>query len=194
MQAPCQLCGKKEATIHLTELDASGHPRELHACASCTQALGSALEDGPPPIASLLEHASAGTSSSSEGGETVTEPEQPCPQCGLEFSEYAANNLFGCAHDYLAFSEQVEALLARYHGATRHVGRAPARASHAPAALPATAPSPPAAPTPAALAVPPAVSERRRLEGALKEAVAKERYEEAAQLRDQLRQLGKDPG
>jgi protein arginine kinase activator len=184
MHPLCQLCGKRPATTHLTELEPEGDRRELHLCSACIQSLGVQLESGPPSIATLLAKTTSeseveGDADDDEGeasGETSAEaePDESCPVCGLEFSEYANNNLFGCANCYLAFGERIEALLKRYHGATRHIGRAPRKA-----------------PSTAAVASAPKQrgSERRKLETSLKEAVAKERYEEAATLRDQLRKL-----
>jgi protein arginine kinase activator len=178
MHTPCQLCAKRPATTHLTELDASGGNRELHLCGHCIQSLGIPLQDGPPPIAELIEKGAEDVvaATSEVAGNEVAEvvEDETCPQCGLAFSEYTANNLFGCAHDYAAFSEQLEPLLKRYHGATRHVGRAPTRTPE---------------PAPAAEAVATPLGTRRRLEAALKDAVTHEHYEEAARVRDQLRQL-----
>jgi protein arginine kinase activator len=181
MHPLCQICGKRPATTHLTELEPEGGRRELHLCSACLQSMNVQLESGPPPIAQLLAKsagggdAEGGAESEGESETVAVEPgaDEACASCGLRFSDYASNNLFGCASCYLSFGDRVEALLKRYHGATRHVGRAPRRA---PTAAPATAPARKS-------------GERRRLETALKEAVAKERYEEAALLRDQLRKL-----
>ncbi len=115
--------------------------------------------------------------------------------CGLSYADYAGLNLFGCAHDYVAFGDQLELLLSRYHGASHHIGPQPSRA---PSPGPVTAA--PTAETAAEAAT--AVAERdadadgkqrRRLEAELKDAVAKERYEDAARLRDALKGLGQEP-
>ncbi len=96
------------------------------------------------------------------------EEESPaCPSCGLKFAEYQQINLFGCAHDWTAFAEPVADLVRRWHGAERHVGRRPGDA--APAEIDAR---------------------RAELTAELAAAVAGERYEEAATLRDRLRRLG----
>lgn len=90
-----------------------------------------------------------------------------CPSCGLSFAEYQQVNLFGCAHDWTGFAEPVGELVRRWHGAERHVGRRPGDA--APAEIDAR---------------------RAELTAELAAAVAGERYEEAATLRDRLRRLG----
>jgi protein arginine kinase activator len=178
MHTVCQLCSKRPATTHLTEMDASGARKELHLCAQCLQGMGVRLEEGPPSIASLLEKPAADldvpVTASPDAKDAADADEKQCPACGLEFSEYVANNLFGCSEDYASFRPQIEVLLKRYQGATRHVGRLPVRAASPGAARPPTG----------------RTSKRVALEKALKDAVAQERYEDAASLRDQLQKLG----
>jgi len=174
----CQLCSKNQATTHLTELtaDGSGH-RELHLCAGCIAANQLRLEAGPPPIAEILASKTASEiGDATEAAEAISDPSDemaeaapPCPQCGLTFAEFAANNRFGCAHDYSAFHTRIDTLLRRYHGSNQHIGRLPV----------------------ARIAAADGVSVRRaQLDAALREAVSSENYERAAQLRDELRRLG----
>lgn len=186
MHTMCQICGKRPATTHLTELAPAGERRELHICGQCVHAMGLHLEAGPPAISSILDSAQHGDATAESdidvtAGDTAVQgasgedesADPTCPACGLSMSEYAANNLFGCSNDYHAFGEKLENLLKRYHGATRHVGRGPLRPSAGVAAvIPAKG-----------------TSQRRKLETALKDAVARERYEDAASIRDQLRTL-----
>ena len=73
----------------------------------------------------------------------------------------------GCPRCYEVFRQHVVALLARVHDATAHRGRYPGRSNHK-------------APDPVDVS---AVREQ------LESAIAGERYEEAAALRDQLRRI-----
>jgi protein arginine kinase activator len=173
----CQICVKRPATTHLTELGpGSGQVQELHLCATCIQQLGLKLEAGPPSIASVLDRKDDGQAEAGPpaAGATAAASEARCPVCGLTFGEFGSGKLFGCANDYTAFASQVEKLLRRYHGAVQHGGRQPG--SHAPAP----------------------VDERQirrtRLDAALREAVASEDYENAAKLRDELRRLDQTTG
>ncbi len=179
MPCPCQLCPATNATVHLTELAADGMRSELHICRACVVRLDLTL-DHPPAISVLLAGkqpaaGSAGDSagdSASEEADTVAvqAPEQACPQCGLEFSAYAQNNLFGCSECYEAFAPQVSELVRRYHGSLQHAGRLPAGGADLPAQAHRSA-------------------TRHALNAELAEAVAHEQYERAANLRDQLREL-----
>ncbi len=173
----CQICGKRPATTHLTELDgesAAGR-QELHLCATCIQRLDLKLESGPPAIATILSMKAEDVGGAKPLTLTATTEDgadERCPHCGLSFGEFGSGKLFGCPHDYTAFSVQIDLLLGRYHGTTRHIGRGPRNAPAAGDDL---------------------SSRRTLLDNALRAAVAGEHYEDAARLRDELRRLDR-PG
>jgi protein arginine kinase activator len=172
----CQLCSKRPATTHLTELDQeSGQRQELHICATCIQRLDLKLENGPPPIAEILgmKPDDASSTKIKVTGHLslshVLKGEDRCPHCGLAFSEFGSGKLFGCAHDYSAFGSKIDTLLRNYHGTTQHQGRRPG-----------------SEPDSAQDAV---TARRAKLDAALREAVVNENYENAAKLRDELKRL-----
>lgn len=172
----CQLCSKRPATAHLTELDPySGQRQELHICSTCIQRLDLKLESGPPPIAVILGMKPDDASSAKLkviGNLSVParlKNDTTCPHCGLAFSEFGSGKLFGCAHDYSTFGDKIETLLRNYHGTTRHIGRLPG--------------SEPATP------IDPIAARRARLDASLRDAVVSENYETAAALRDEIKSL-----
>jgi len=180
LDVTCQICAKRPATTHLTELDpGTGQRQELHLCATCIQRLDLKLELGPPPIATILDMKPEDGGSVkikinlNPGTATVTaSDEERCPECALAFSEFGSGKLFGCAHDYTAFADKVEALLRNYHGTSQHLGRHPVDIQTVAAGVEIRA-------------------HRAQLDAALRVAVADEKYEDAARLRDQLRGLEK---
>lgn len=87
-----------------------------------------------------------------------------CPDCGLSYAGFRAEGRLGCPGEYDAFRSALEPLLERIHRANRHAGKRPRRV------------------------------ERGRLRAELAEAVAAERYEVAAQLRDALRAVEGETG
>jgi protein arginine kinase activator len=89
--------------------------------------------------------------------------ESRCPSCGLTRGEYRRRSRLGCAGCYAHFARELAPVLRDMHKGTRHVGKVPRREHGA--------------------------IERRRLEAALQAAVAAQRFEEAAALRDRLRTL-----
>jgi protein arginine kinase activator len=161
MATTCQRCGNRPATVHVTEVSAAGGHAEAHLCSPCCQDAGWVPALPPPAVAELVAAKPAQAVSDSEP------PEEGCPTCGLAFSDYQQVNLLGCAHDWIRFSEPLRELVQRWHGSERHVGRRPGDAA-------------------------PAAGDARRAElnAELAAAIAGERYEEAARLRDLL--LGQD--
>jgi protein arginine kinase activator len=89
-----------------------------------------------------------------------------CPSCGIKYMEFKAAGRFGCPHDYEVFREPLLPLLERIHRGRRHVGKVP------PNALKRTA----------------VQTELRNLRQQLQTAVEREEYEQAARLRDLIRQ------
>ncbi|MFO0950448.1 MAG: UvrB/UvrC motif-containing protein [Isosphaeraceae bacterium] len=153
----CQRCSS-EAKVHLTET-VNGRRREVHLCASCARKAGVLPEESPAelPLDKVVQGLIL-----THVGELVGElAGLTCPDCGLKFMEYRAEGRLGCPHDYAVFARGLLPVVQRAHGATRHVGKT-AR-------------------------VRPAAAARLRLRTRLREAVAREDYEEAARVRDQLR-------
>ena len=93
--------------------------------------------------------------------------QRECPHCGVKFVEFRNSGRLVCPHDYDEFREELLPLLENIHGETRHVGKTPRR-------LPQSRQ---------------AQSEMMQLRKQLQQAVTREAYEEAAQIRDQIHRL-----
>jgi protein arginine kinase activator len=159
-------CGKKLATIHVTEI-VDGEKKELHLCEDCAQkqkVLFSTIEsmgDLKEIFSGLVSGASQGENDSLKGLQ--------CPECGITYEEFQKTTRFGCPNDYEVFREAVDPLLERIHGTTEHQGKAVAA---------------PALARPADRLI--------ELRAELRKAVAEEAYEHAARIRDQIYELKKD--
>jgi protein arginine kinase activator len=162
----CQHC-QDEATVHLTET-VEGRRRELHLCLACAREAGLALPEEPPALA--LDAVIQGLIVANVGELAGELAGLTCPDCGLKFMEFRARGRLGCPHDYRVFARGLLPLLGRAHGATRHVGKVARRR-----------------PTATATA-----GDRLRLRARLRDAIAREDYELAARLRDQLRHKDAD--
>ena len=90
-----------------------------------------------------------------------------CPRCNLLYSSFRETGRLGCSACYEAFAQQLRPLLRRVHGAIRHSGRTPA-VDDAHAAR---------------------RRESRTLQEQMERAVARDDFEQAARLRDQIRAL-----
>src|SRR5207245_6688672 len=90
-----------------------------------------------------------------------------CPVCGIKFVEFRNSGRLGCPHDYQEFLEELTPLLENIHGEVKHCGKVPRRQPQNKQAQ----------------------NELLQLRKQLQQAVTREAYEEAAQLRDRIRQL-----
>lgn len=110
----CQLCNKKPATWHITDV-VGGEPRELHLCDDCAkekakgQSMASFLDDLVKSSAKQIAQMS----------------KLVCPRCGTSYLDFHTQRRLGCPHDYEAFGEAMMTLLEKVHRETSHVGKVP---------------------------------------------------------------------
>lgn len=149
----------KAATLHITEVITEDQFEELHLCEECANKY---LYE-PQQKAG----AKTGEVPAEEGEETAALNQRECPQCGIKFVEFRNSGRLGCSHDYQEFREELLPLLENIHGETRHCGKTPRR-------LPQNEQT---------------QAELLTLRKQLQQAVTKEAYEEAARLRDRIKQI-----
>lgn len=111
----CDICGKRAATVHLTEI-IDGNIQELHLCEDCalkkSQEMQKSFSLGDM-LASLVE--------------TVSSEEESliCPRCGLTYSEFRKTGRLGCSNCYSAFKRQLTQLIKTVQGSNLHTGKVP---------------------------------------------------------------------
>jgi protein arginine kinase activator len=165
----CSACQKAPATIVIMDLSAGAVTGQQHLCAPCAEGLGVVAKKAQLKMsAELLEDLLGSIQGKSRGRR-----ENACPGCGMTSLDFKQKGRLGCPRCYETFRAELVPLLQRVHEAQSHRGRLPGGRT----------PAPPSAPVPAD----PLADLRRRLE----DAVRGERYEEAAQLRDDLRDAEK---
>src|SRR3989442_1613805 len=155
----CQSCSN-QATVHLTDI-VGGTKKEMHLCQDCAekQQLIKQEELNLPAILQTLIGQHVGPLTDELARLT-------CPACGIRYMEFRNEGRLGCPYDYEVFRVALAPLLQRIHRADRHVGKAPRRRCLAPAVQ----------------------AELVELRNQLRVAVEAEAYEEAARLRDLIRQ------
>ncbi len=163
----CQICNKRTATIHLTEIS-DGLRTEMHLCEHCAQEQGIAAKT-QISINELLSSLLAAQPSDDELFGPSEQAAQ-CPHCGFTLEQFRRQGLLGCPHDYEVFEKSLRGLIEKAHnGRTTHCGKAPSK-------------TPQQTRTHMELA-----NLRRQLDAA----VQSEDYERAARLRDKINQMEK---
>jgi protein arginine kinase activator len=121
----CQVCQKKEATIHLTEIT-DGVRSEMHLCEHCAQEEGIAVKS-QLSINELLSGLLA-TQPSDDELFGDTEQELSCPNCGFTLAQFTKEAVLGCPHDYEVFEKLLLPLIEKAHnGQTVHRGKIPSK-------------------------------------------------------------------
>ena len=155
----CQACNQP-ATVHLTDI-VNGHKREVHLCQACAEKK-QILKHQELNLSAILQ-----TVIGQHIGPLTEELGRlTCPSCGIKYMEFKAEGRLGCPQDYQVFHDALLPLLQRIHRGLRHVGKIPAHAVRN-AALQA---------------------ELMELRQQQRKAIEAEAYEEAARLRDVIRQ------
>ena len=162
----CEHCHENEAKISYTMVEGND-TKEMHVRPSCFQEFlaeqfpSSQIPplDIQPMIQELL--------SLFHGKDAEEEEGRTCPVCGRSLKEFRKTGMFGCDNCYNTFAEELNALLPRMQGADHHVGAMPEAFRRNREAS----------------------EKERALKDRLDAAVADERYEDAALLRDEIKAL-----
>lgn len=155
----CNKC-PNAATLHITEILGEDHVEELHLCEVCAHKYLSQPQPKQPGNKSASIVAS-------EDSDEPASLHHECDMCGIKFVDFRNTGRLGCPHDYDVFHDELLQLLENIHGETKHVGKVPRRLPQSKVTQ----------------------AELMQLRKQLLQAVHREAYEEAAQLRDRIRQL-----
>jgi protein arginine kinase activator len=158
----CELCKQSQATVHLTEI-VNEQMTELHLCESCANQKGAQVESHFG-LSDLL----SGLAEFGKSPETEEVSTKACPTCGMTYDDFRKVGRLGCADCYPTFKRSLGSLLKRIHGSPIHLGKSPMRLVK---------------PTKTGK------TEMAELKRKLERAIEDEAFEEAAQLRDQIRRI-----
>lgn len=171
----CTSCQKSLASVHVLDLMGGVLTGEQSLCQACAEAKGvvqnKASAKTKPMTAAILEDLIGAMAPGEKGKARGRGVGPACPGCQTTAADFKLRGRFGCPRCYETFRASLVPLLERVHDHTKHRGRCPTR----------TATLRPRSDTLADL--------RRRLEVAIQD----ENYEEAANLRDQLRSIEQAP-
>jgi len=160
----CDICKKNPATVHLTEI-VDEQMSELHLCEECARKKSSQMES-QFGLSDLL----AGLADFEKPSEEKELAALKCPNCGLTYKDFKKIGRLGCGECYIAFKKFLTPLLKRIHGSGVHCGKCPVKTSIVkPTRKKAV--------------------DLQELRCRLQKAVELEAYEEAAKIRDQIKEL-----
>ena len=162
----CEECGKYEATVHIETLTPEGESTTRSLCQRCVNKLrmmpGVHALDIGEFLGALFEriHQSRMEKDSDRF-------EATCPGCGMTYAEYKREQRFGCAECYRAFREPVEEALVKRNDSAIYVGRTPGSEEQ----------------------VNSDIYQIKKLREEMQMAIAEEKFEIAAAIRDEIRAL-----
>lgn len=146
----------KEAIVHLTQM-VNGEIKEIHLCEEHAKEKGIDL-NSPISITDIL----MGLGEAKAGIESELSP--TCPRCGMAREEFRQTGRLGCADCYNTFMAELSMAVKAMHHSNQHIGKIPAREGIHTRIK----------------------SQIARLQKELDAAIAREEYEKAAQVRDQM--------
>lgn len=187
----CDNCGKRNANVRYSE-NINGRKKELNLCEECSQKLGIGHMDFNMPI-----------DFSSFFGEFMEDLGTPefmsllgevkqlkCNSCGHTFEDIANTGKLGCGNCYEVFEERLDPILRRIQGDNHHIGRVgkildnkieqrlnkQAESKEVTNNLSEETKK---------------ESQLEKLQDQLKQAIKEEKYEEAAKIRDEIKEIEK---
>jgi len=162
----CDECKEQPATVHLIQVF-NGHKTESHLCEGCaSQKSGLILDQGSKLSIPNLLGGMFGSIYNVQDMPSLTRSIK-CPNCGMSFIDIKQAGKLGCSECYKVYEQELEASLRRIHGNSQHLGKIPVRGGEK-------------------------VRIKKQIEDLkdrLQEAVLQEEYEQAAQIRDTLKEM-----
>jgi protein arginine kinase activator len=159
----CTICKEKPATVHLTQI-VGDKMQKLDLCEDCakTKGINDPTSFGLADLDLVL-----GLGASQQLEQAAGGVELKCPRCGFTQADFKKSGRLGCPECYVTFAEGLRGLLKTMHKGTRHTGKAPE-------ALRATREN---------------AGRMKSLQAKLAKAIKDENYEQAALVRDEIKQL-----
>lgn len=160
----CQRCQTRPASVHFSQV-INGDKSDRYLCEDCAKEEGAFHFMIGPQF--TVQHVLGGLIGQPTGQARQESVARRCPYCGYTYQRFAETGRLGCDRCYETFHAELEPLVRRLHGSVEHHGKIPQRGGRH-------------------LIQRQALAELRER---MKAAVAQENFEEAAELRDRIREL-----
>ena len=163
----CQNCGKNEATTHIKQI-INGDMAESHLCSECASHLG--YDDVFSDFGLGLSQFFGGFLGDMMPSLGQGNPVKRCEKCGASFEDIAREGKVGCADCYRTFYDRLLPSIQRIHGKIKHNGKTSAA-------------------VPEKVKIETTEEKIEKLQKQMNECVAKQEFEEAAKIRDEIKAL-----
>lgn len=170
----CQHCNKNEATTYFKQ-NINGQITEMHLCEDCARELGVMSSFSPENF--FADSFLGNLLGAGIPAMNIISGVDRCESCGSTFNDIINSGMVGCADCYEKFARRLEPSLFKLHGNAVHVGK---NISYTEVPDPQKEKSAAEAPQKSAL---------DKLRDELKLAVKEQRFEDAAVIRDKIKDM-----
>lgn len=144
----------------------NGKKIEMHLCSQCAEEKGQFTISPQLNLGDFL-WGFPGLTGTDGFAQVGTPKRLRCEVCGMIFDDFRKTGKLGCANCYTTFRDKLNPILRRLHGNVEHTGKVPSKVSYQIKFS----------------------DELEKLKDELADAISKEEYEKAAELRDRIRSL-----
>ena len=118
----CENCGKNYANVRYTQI-INGNKKEMFLCDECSKILGLGSFNMQMDFSTFLGDFLEDFEEENIIPQLINKKELECERCKYTFEQFINTGRFGCPECYSTFEEKISPLLKRIQGADRHVGR-----------------------------------------------------------------------
>lgn len=174
----CQKCGKNEANTHVKTLN-NGEYAEFYLCPDCAKKMGYGNVFTENIFADMENEFSNMLGSFFSNALPAKTQATRCDSCQTTYNEIAKTGQVGCADCYTTFWDELFPSIRRIHGNTTHCGKVPSRLEYTKIDEDNSKTEKSDTST----------SKLETMKSQLDSAIKSQNFEEAAKLRDEIKEL-----
>lgn len=168
----CTHCNKNEANTHIRRV-INGHSEEMYLCEDCARELGVMNDFDFEPF--NIEGFFGNLLGAGSRAFNALVGVDRCASCGTSMNDIVNSGLVGCADCYDRFDDKLTSGIEKIHGKAKHIGKNVTYTTTTNSSNDSNE-----------------ASELDTLKNELKNAVKEQRFEDAAVIRDKIKELNKE--
>lgn len=183
----CQNCGKNEANVRYTQI-VNGVKKEMILCEDCAEKMGisNIKINMPISFSNFLGDLFDDYNEEQLLPSFMQEKHNQCTTCGELYNEFIKTGLLGCPECYDIFEDRIDSVLKNIQGNTTHTGRKPLNLESKLENIGENKQT-----KKENKVQKEENSELSKLQEELNKAIKEERYEDAASIRDKIKNINK---